>query len=197
MTMTCIVLIAAQGWCAMTDKLPPALDVACGARSFYFDKDDERVLKCDAHPRHLTLCDGRTLDVSPDIVADFRELPYPDKSFSLVIFDPPHLDVGAGWQVDKYGKLSHDSWREDLDKGFRECLRVLKPYGVLVFKWYEYHIPLKDVLKLCPAKPIIGNRRPKASKTHWVLFMRDPETLEQAALSADDYIDNQTLALAT
>nr|DAK79261.1 MAG TPA: Insulin insulin, hormone, glucose metabolism.92A [Caudoviricetes sp.] len=28
----------------MTDKLPPALDVACGARSFYFDKDDERVL---------------------------------------------------------------------------------------------------------------------------------------------------------
>nr|DAR41445.1 MAG TPA: Methyltransferase domain [Caudoviricetes sp.] len=181
----------------MTDKLPPALDVACGARSFYFDKDDERVLKCDAHPRHLTLCDGRTLDVSPDIVADFRELPYPDKSFSLVIFDPPHLDVGAGWQVDKYGKLSHDSWREDLDKGFRECLRVLKPYGVLVFKWYEYHIPLKDVLKLCPAKPIIGNRRPKASKTHWVLFMREPETLEQAALSADDYIDNQTLALAT
>lgn len=92
----------------MTDKLPPALDVACGARSFYFDKDDERVLKCDAHPRHLTLCDGRTLDVSPDIVADFRELPYPDKSFS-------------------------------------ECLRVLKPCGVLVFKWYEYHIPLKEL----------------------------------------------------
>ena len=181
----------------MTDNLPPALDVACGGRSFYFDKDDKRVLKCDAHQRHLTLCDGRTLDVSPDIVADFRELPYPDKSFNLVIFDPPHLDVGAGWQVDKYGKLSHDSWREDLAKGFSECLRVLKPCGVLVFKWYEYHIPLKDVLALCPAKPIIGNRRPKASKTHWVLFMREPETLEQAVKPADDCIDNQILALAT
>ena len=183
----------------MTDEetLPPALDVACGARSFYFDKEDARVLKCDAHPRHLTLCDGRTLDVSPDRVADFRNLPFPDESFNLVIFDPPHLDVGAGWQVDKYGKLDARGWRDDLAKGFRECLRVLKPYGVLVFKWYEYHIPLKDVLKLCPAKPIIGNRRPKTSKTHWILFMREPEALKQAALPAGDYIDNQTLALAT
>lgn len=196
MTMICIALTAEQGWCEM-NSLPPALDVACGGRSFYFDKQDERVLKCDAHPRHLTLCDGRTLDVSPDKVADFRELPYPDKSFHLVIFDPPHLDVGAGWQVDKYGKLDSDSWQEDLAKGFSECLRVLKPCGVLVFKWYEYHIPLKDVLKLCPAKPIIGNRRPKASKTHWVLFMREQETLEQVVKPADDYIDNSILALAT
>ena len=178
-------------------SLPPAIDVACGARSFYFDKEDARVLKCDAHPRHPVLLNGRTLDVSPDMVADFRELPFPDKSFNLVIFDPPHLDVGAGWQVDKYGKLDSDSWHEDLAKGFSECLRVLKPYGVLVFKWYEYHIPLKDVLKLCPAKPIVGNRRPKASKTHWILFMREQEPQELAALLADDYIDNQTLALAT
>lgn len=155
--------------------LPPALDVACGARSFYFDKEDERVLKCDAHPRHLTLCDGRALDVSPDMVADFRKLPFPDKSFNLVIFDPPHLEVGSGWQVDKYGKLDRYGWRDDLAKGFSECLRVLKPSGVLVFKWYEYHIPLKDVLALCPAKPIVGNRRPKASKTHWMLFMRDED----------------------
>lgn len=179
------------------NNLPPALDVACGPRNFYFDKEDQRVLKCDVHPRRCTLCDGRTLEVAPDIVADFRELPFPDKSFHLVIFDPPHLEVGAGWQVDKYGKLDARCWRKDLAKGFRECLRVLKPYGVLVFKWYEYHIPLKDVLKLCPAKPIIGNRRPKASKTHWILFMKEPEAQEQAALPAGDYIDNQTLALAT
>ncbi|WP_050768533.1 class I SAM-dependent methyltransferase [Lancefieldella rimae] len=175
--------------------LPPALDVACGPRSFYFDKQDARVLKCDAHPRHLTLCDGRALDVSPDMVADFRELPFPDESFNLVIFDPPHLIGKRGWRSDYYGSLDSHTWREDLAKGFRECLRVLKPYGVLVFKWCECDIPLKDVLALCPAKPIIGNRRPKASKTHWILFMREPQ--EQAALPAGDYIDNQILALAT
>ena len=181
----------------MSESLPPALDVACGARSFYFDKQDKRVLKCDAHPRHLTLCDGRALDVSPDMVADFRKLPFPDESFHLVIFDPPHLIGKRGWRSDYYGSLDSHTWREDLAKGFRECLRVLKPYGVLVFKWCECDIPLKDMLALCPVRPIIGNRRPKASKTHWVLFMREPELQKQAALPAGDYIDNQTLALAT
>ena len=85
--------------------MTPALDVACGPRSFYFDKDDPRVTFCDLNPRHLTLCDGRALDVEPDLVADFRDLPFADESFSLVVFDPPHLTVGAGWQVDKYGRL--------------------------------------------------------------------------------------------
>lgn len=68
----------------------PALDVCCGPRSFYFDKADPRVTFCDLHPRHMTLCDGRALDVSPDVVSDFRDLPFPDESFSLVVFDPPH-----------------------------------------------------------------------------------------------------------
>ena len=86
---------------------------------------------------------------------------------------PPHLDVGAGWQVGKYGKLDPRGWRRDLTAGFSECLRVLRPGGVLVFKWCEYRIPLRDVLACCPATPILGNRRPKASKTHWVLFMRE------------------------
>lgn len=160
---------------ALIEPAPPALDVACGPKSFYFDRDDARVETCDLYPRHKILCDGRTLDVSPDIVADFRDLPFEDSSFSLVIFDPPHLTTGAGWQVDKYGRLSTRSWKADLRAGFAECLRVLKPEGTLVFKWYEYRIPLRDVLSCCPVAPIVGNRRPHASKTHWLLFMKPPE----------------------
>lgn len=150
-----------------------ALDACCGPRSFYFDKESPLVTFSDLYPRHKTLCDGRVLDVEPDVVADFRDLPFGDGSFNLVVFDPPHLTVGAGWQVDKYGKLDSGSWREDLSAGFSECLRVLKPWGVLVFKWYEYRIPLREVLGCCQVKPLLGNRRPRASKTHWLLFVKD------------------------
>lgn len=153
--------------------MTPALDVACGPKSFYFNKTDPRVTFCDLHPRHKVLCDGRALDVSPDVVSDFRDLPFGDGSFGLVVFDPPHLEVGAGWQVDRYGRLDPKRWRDDLSRGFSECLRVLKPGGVLVFKWYEYHIPLRDVLACCSVAPLLGNRRPRASKTHWLLFMKD------------------------
>ena len=159
--------------------MEPVLDVACGFRGFYFDKNDPRVLKCDKNPRHMILCDGRTLDVSPDVVADFRNLPFDDESFYLVIFDPPHLKSGAGWQVKKYGKLDKYSFHDDLKRGFEECLRVLKTNGTLVFKWNECQIPLKEILLLCLAKPIIGNRRPKQSKTHWILFMKEEGELNK------------------
>jgi len=28
--------------------------------------------------------------IKPDVLADFTNLPFPDESFSLVVFDPPH-----------------------------------------------------------------------------------------------------------
>ena len=33
-------------------------------------------------------------------------------------------------------------------QGFKECFRVLKPNGTLIFKWNEVQFPVKDVLKL-------------------------------------------------
>jgi hypothetical protein len=59
---------------------------------------------------------------------DFRQLDLPDQSFSLVVFDPPHSTRAgqSGWIAFKYGSLDKNTWREDLRKGFSECLRVLK-----------------------------------------------------------------------
>lgn len=37
------------------------LDVACGFRGFYFDKNDPRVLKCDKNPRHMIYVMGELL----------------------------------------------------------------------------------------------------------------------------------------
>ena len=118
-----------------------------------------------------TLCDGRRLKVSPDIVADFKQIPFPDESFYLVVFDPPHL-VRAGensWIAKKYGKLNSETWKNDIEQGFNECMRVLKPNGTLIFKWNEEQIKLKDVLATIKYKPLFGNKR---AKTHWLVFMK-------------------------
>lgn len=117
-----------------------------------------------------TLCDGRKLEIKPDIVADFRNIPFNDNTFSMVIFDPPHLlKVGeTSWLAKKYGKLS-DTWPQDLKQGFNECMRVLKPYGTLIFKWNEQQIKLSEVLKCFSDKPIFGNKR---ADTHWLVFMK-------------------------
>lgn len=155
------------------------LDVACGGKMFYFDKADNRVLFCDKRAISTTLCDGRPFEVSPDIIADFTSLPFEDNSFGLVIFDPPHLlhESGkeiTGWQQIKYGALQGD-WKTEIKKGFAECFRVLKPNGVLIFKWNETDVLLSEILKLTPEKPIIGHKSGKRSNTHWICFMKEGE----------------------
>ena len=117
-----------------------------------------------------TLCDGRKLEIKPDVIADFRNMPFGDKSFKLVVFDPPHL-IKAGensWLAKKYGRLSN-TWQKDIKQGFDECMRVLDDYGVLIFKWNEEQIPLKKLLKVIGVEPLFGNKR---SKTHWLVFMK-------------------------
>ena len=148
-----------------------ALDPCCGGRAFYFDKESPDVLFCDNRMWSGELCDGRRYEVNPDMLADVTELPFDDCSFPLVVFDPPPLTVGDGWQVAKYGKLPSD-WREWMTKAFSECWRVLAINGTLVFKWYEYRISLDEVLKCAPVKPLFGNRRPRNSKTHWLVFFK-------------------------
>jgi SAM-dependent methyltransferase len=142
---------------------------------FWFDKQHPETLYLDRRTLPPTLMsNGATLTIAPDAVMDFRKLELPDGSFSLVVFDPPHV-LNAGnksFLAKKYGYLHRDTWSDDLRRGFAECFRVLKRDGVLVFKWNEMHIPLKEILALTPMKPLFGNRGGKAAKTHWVVFMK-------------------------
>ena len=147
------------------------LDACCGSRMFWFDKNHPDVVYMDNRELETVPCDGRTLNIKPDIVADFRNIPFPDNSFYLVVFDPPHL-IRAGensWLATKYGKLHPDNWQKTIRGGFRECMRVLKPNGTLIFKWNEDQIKLKEVLEAIETKPLFGNRR---AKTHWLVFMK-------------------------
>lgn len=146
------------------------IDVCCGSKMFWFDRNNENTVFMDIRELEEELCDGRKLVVKPDIIGDFRKIPFENEKFYLCVFDPPHLkNVGEkSWMAKKYGKLN-DSWKEDIKIGFEECMRVLKPNGILIFKWNEQQIKLKDVLNKIKFKPLFGDRR---SKTIWCVFMK-------------------------
>ena len=164
-----------------TSEGKTVLDVCCGSRMMWFDRQHPAVVFGDQRRETLTVTDRshgradgtRELRIEPDTLLDFRALPYPDESFWHVAFDPPHL-VRAGpksWLAAKYGKLGPD-WQEDLRKGFSECLRVLKPHGTLVFKWNETQIKVGEVLKLAPQSPMYGQVSGRGHMTHWLVFMK-------------------------
>lgn len=149
------------------------LDPCCGSRMFWFDRENPSVVFGDLRSEEQTLCDGRVLRVEPDVKLDFRDLPFAEGSFKLVVFDPPHLHTAGpkSWLAAKYGKLRGD-WRDDLRRGFRECFRVLATDGVLVFKWNETQVRVKEVLELAPHRPLFGNTSGRKSGTHWMVFMK-------------------------
>lgn len=157
------------------------LDPCCGSRMMWFDKSDPRVIFGDQRREQITVTDRshgredgtRTLTIDPDVLLDFRAMPYPDSTFKLIAFDPPHL-VRAGprsWLAAKYGKLGSD-WRDDLRQGFSECWRVLAEDGVLIFKWNETQIKVAEVLALAPCKPMFGQVSGRRGMTHWLVFMK-------------------------
>jgi ubiquinone/menaquinone biosynthesis C-methylase UbiE len=158
----------------MSEVLPPVLDACCGSRMFWFDKENPSALFMDIRSEQHTLCDGRALNVCPDQIADFTNMPFPDESFHLVVFDPPHMKtLGANsWMAKKYGRLSGD-WKEEIRAGFRECFRVLKVNGTLIFKWNESEVKTKEVLALSPVAPLFGHTTGRQSKTIWAAFLKE------------------------
>lgn len=114
----------------MFEPETPILDVCCGGKMMYWDKDDPRVTFCDIRNEPLRMYNNRIFEIDPDIQCDFTDLPFPDDSYSMVVFDPPHL-IGkdTGWLKLKYGHLEKD-WAVMLTKGFQECFRVLQRGGI-------------------------------------------------------------------
>lgn len=159
------------------------LDVTCGSKTIWFNKNHPNVLYCD---KRNVLYTGiwksnngkseRSCAIKPDIQCDFTNLPFDDNTFKLVVFDPPHLKkVGeTAWLAEKYGKLGED-WKQMLHDGFQECVRVLENEGVLIFKWSEFDIPATEIWKAIGRKPLFGHHSGKQSKTFWACYMKGIE----------------------
>lgn len=150
------------------------LDACCGGKMFWFDRENPDTTFMDMRDFDTILCDGRSFSVHPDVVGDFRNMPFDNETFDLVVFDPPHLkNVGEkSYIATKYGKLDRDTWQEDLRKGFDECWRVLRFGGTLIFKWNERQIKTSEVLKCFSHPPLFGNRSGKSWHTHWLVFCK-------------------------
>ena len=142
----------------------------------WFDRADSRAVYVDKRRETVTeILPGRNQQVviDPDTVADFTNLPFPSDTFALVVFDPPHVqrEKPLGNMTKRYGHLCGE-WREMLRQGFAECFRVLRPEGVLVFKWSSVQFPLRDILALTPEKPLFGHQSGVKMQTHWVAFLK-------------------------
>ncbi len=164
------------------------LDATCGSRTIWFQKNCPMAVYMDIREEHGTAIwkstkndSVRTINVSPDIVADFTNMPFPDNTFEFVVFDPPHfLKVGeTAWLKKKYGKLP-ENWPTLIHNGFEECMRVLKPFGTLIFKWSEVDIPTREVIQAIGKEPLFGHRSGKAMGTHWMCFMKEDSKNENS-----------------
>ena len=160
------------------------LDATCGGRSVWLPGNKRRddtlyIDKRERDPGFLGQ-DGRTYSVDPDEIQDFRDLPYPDESFNLVVFDPPHKKLSNGMEsltgyINRaYGVLNAETWQSDLRAGFEELWRLLRPGGTLVFKFSDGEIDFQDVLELAPAEPLFGTttHNRKTSETRWFVFYK-------------------------
>jgi len=172
----------------MNEPEEEILDATCGGRSIWCEeqKDNDKTLYIDRREEppgfHVDEYDhySKSYSVEPDEVQDFRDLPYPDESFNLVVFDPPHVikDGGmeslAGAVQRKYGALEAETWQADLKAGFDELWRVLRSGGTLAFKFADNAASWNEVLDLAPKDPMFGTTNSKRTgvETRWFVFYK-------------------------
>lgn len=159
------------------------LDACCGGRMWWWNKAhplavymDNRVVPKGHNPdigsesRH----GSGNWACEPDVIGDFRALPFDDGAFRLVLFDPPHVvrEEIKGHVTLQYGALHPATADDDLRGGFAECWRVLAPGGTLVFKWAGKP---DRVRRHFPAEPIVGTKVVRGGNglgTRWYVFYK-------------------------
>jgi len=151
------------------------LDACCGGRHFWIDKNQENTVFMDIRSEEKgTISLQPNWSVEPDVIASYLDMPFEDQSFNLVIWDIPHkIKKDKGLITKKYGFLG-EKWREELPQGFNEIMRVLKPQGILIFKFNDLDIPFKEVLKLFPFMPIMGTPTKKGvNNTTFFVYVKN------------------------
>lgn len=166
------------------DPQKTILDATCGDRTIWFQKHEPHTIYCDRRREEWDGYFGKALNkngkqkrrhlvIDSDVQCDFTDLPFEDNRFSLVVFDPPHIEnLGQNsWLRKSYGSLYGD-WKPMIRDGFHECMRVLKVGGVLIFKWSDISVSTRDILNVIGWEPLFGHRSGRKMNTHWLCFMK-------------------------
>lgn len=147
------------------------LDLSAGNRAMWFDKQNPLV----------TFLDKRE-SVKPCFVCDTTNIPNEvGDGYDLVVFDPPHENVGAnGHMTKRYGHSTRAEIIETIKGSGKEAHRITKKNALMAFKWNDHAFNLDHVLELMTEywQPLFGthmrNRGGPEAKTQsfWVLLKR-------------------------
>lgn len=147
------------------------LDLSAGNRAIWFDKNN-----C-----HTVFLDRRE-SVNPTVVCDTRNIPESvGKDFDLVVFDPPHENVGANGHMSKrYGHSTRADIVDTIKGSGKEAHRITKPNALMAFKWNDHAWKLDAVLEFLKPywTPLFGHHLrnrggPEATtQSFWVMLLR-------------------------
>jgi SAM-dependent methyltransferase len=149
------------------------LDATAGPRGIWFDKEYPDATYIDVRTEPGVTHPGNEAQ-------DCRHTRFADGEFDLVIFDPPHMAIGPKAEMAKrYGSFSTAYIRELVADAFREFHRVLRPDGLVAFKWNDHDTPMSKLLPTIHGfDPLVGvriaQRLHHQSETSWVLLRRVP-----------------------
>jgi tRNA G10 N-methylase Trm11 len=175
----------------------------------YTNKYSENIVYLDRH---------RELYIKPTIYADSQQLPFKDKSFDIILFDPPH-QWASSEKIPVYGApyrkkilltmgiKGHTYYGVEQYKNRRQLIRyiyqsqkefkrVLKDDGILMLKWCEVEIPLDRLLQVFEdwrelmRIPVKSQQQTMGEKqTYWVMM----EKRKTEAQTLTDYTQPQAM----
>ena len=159
------------------------LDATCSARSIWYQKTHPYVTFMDIREEDIISMERyrgkvgkKRWNIRPDIIGDFRSTPFDDESFDMVIFDPPHIIKKRATKPSrmekKYGFMLESEYKQTLKQGFKELFRILKPDGILIFKWADINKKAEEIIKYSPYAPLFGTRTGQRNNTHWIVFLK-------------------------
>ena len=136
------------------------LDACCGCRMFWFNKEHPNVIYMDNRECDEMTFDNRRIHVAPDVKGDFRNMPFADNSFRMVVFDPPHLKRAGekSWLAKKYGRsVAQICIRWSLQRGYLPLPKSVTPVRIREnLQVFDFELAEEDVQLIADLKGCVG-----------------------------------------